>query len=157
VVSNGDSWASPELVSPRIYRTFAAPYEARLAARARHLGRPYIIHICGKTDSILEDIAATGADGVELDYKTDVRRARATLDGRAAFLGNIDPSGVLALGSPALVEEKTRELLRLFDGCPGLILNAGCAVPATTPPANIHALVETARGFRGEDAWLKRP
>ncbi len=30
---------------------------------------------------------------------------------RSVFIGNLDPSGVLALGTPALVEEKTRERL----------------------------------------------
>jgi len=61
------------------------------------------------------------------------------------FVGNLDPSGVLALGSPELVEAKVRELLALFSDTPGFILNAGCAIPAMTPPANIRALLRAAR------------
>jgi uroporphyrinogen-III decarboxylase len=31
-----------------------------------------VLHICGCTDRILDDMIASGADGLELDYKTDV-------------------------------------------------------------------------------------
>jgi MtaA/CmuA family methyltransferase len=145
MLSNGDSLASPDLVSPRIYREFALPYEKRAAAAARELGRPYLLHICGKTDRILADMVQTGADGLELDYKTDVRLAHDTLAGRTTFAGNIDPSGVLALGTPQLVAQKTRDLLEVFRDTPRFILNAGCAIPSTTPPANLHAMIRTAR------------
>ena len=146
MVSNGDSPAGPDLVSPAMYEEFAQPYEKRLADEAHALGRPYVLHICGNTTRILEAMLATGADALELDYKTDVRAARDAMKGRAVFIGNIDPSGVLALGTPALVEARTRELLEVFAGVPGFILNAGCAIPADTPPANLRAMIAAARG-----------
>jgi len=90
-------------------------------------------------------MAATGADGLELDYKTDMRLARQRLDGKTTFIGNIDPSGVLAFGTPALVEKKTRELLEVFAGTPRFILNAGCAIPAETPSENLKAMIVAAR------------
>ena len=141
MVSNGDSPAGPDLVSPAMYAEFAQPYERRLAEEAHALGLPYALHICGNTTRILPGRVATGADALELDYKTDVRAAREALKGRAAFIGNIDPSGVLALGTPELVGAKTRELLEVFAGVPGFILNAGCAIPAETPPANLRAMI----------------
>ncbi|MFB3825842.1 MAG: uroporphyrinogen decarboxylase family protein [Bryobacteraceae bacterium] len=145
MLSNGDSPAGPDVVSPRIYRGFAQPYEARAAARAHELGLPYVLHICGRTDAILPDMLATGADGLELDYKTDARRAHALMKDRAAFVGNIDPGGVLARGSPADVERETRRLVELFADTPRFILNAGCALPADTPPANLRAMLRAAR------------
>ncbi|HSA97169.1 MAG TPA: uroporphyrinogen decarboxylase family protein [Acidobacteriota bacterium] len=146
MVSNGDSPAGPDLISPAMYAEFAQPYERRLADEAHALGLPYALHICGNTTRILDGMLGTGADALELDYKTDVRAARDALRGRAVFIGNIDPSGVLALGTPALVERKTRELLGVFAGIPGFILNAGCAIPAETPPGNLRAMIAAARG-----------
>lgn len=148
ILSNGDSPAGPAVLSPAMYRKFAWPYEKRVAAAARKLGRPYILHICGDTGLILSDMAATGADGLELDYKTDVRLAREAFGGRTTFVGNIDPSGVLAMGTPAVVEKATRELLEVFGGEPRFILNAGCAIPAETPAANVAAMIAAARAFR---------
>ncbi|HSD25650.1 MAG TPA: uroporphyrinogen decarboxylase family protein [Vicinamibacteria bacterium] len=145
MVSNGDSPAGPDLVSPRLYRSFALPWGKRLVDEAHRLGLPYALHICGRTDRILGDMLETGADALELDYKTDVRLAHDRMKDRAAFIGNLDPSGVLALGTPALVEEKTRELLAVFADTPRFILNAGCAIPATTPPENLRAMIRAAR------------
>jgi MtaA/CmuA family methyltransferase len=146
MVSNGDSPAGPDLVSPAMYQEFARPYERMLVDEAHAHGLPYALHICGDTTRILDAMLATGADALELDYKTDVRAARDALKGRAVFIGNIDPSGVLALGTPALVQARTRELLEVFAGVPGFILNAGCAIPAETPPANLRAMISAARG-----------
>ena len=147
MVSNGDSFAGPELISPALYREFALPYE-QLAARAAHdAGLPYVLHICGNTGPILPGMLATGADGLEIDYKTDSLLAHRLMAGRAVFIGNIDPSGVLALGTRAEVERKTRELLEIFADTPRFILNAGCAIPPVTPPENLQAMIRTAQTF----------
>lgn len=146
MVSNGDSSAGPSVVSPAIYRTFALPYEQRVVESAHALGLPYMLHICGKTEPILEDMVSTGADALELDYKTSATRAHDVIRGRATFVGNLDPTGVLATGTPSLVEQKTRELLEIFSDTPRFILNAGCAIPATTPPENIRTIIRVARG-----------
>jgi MtaA/CmuA family methyltransferase len=145
MVSNGDSPAGPDLVSPAIYAEFARPYEKNLADEAHALGLSYALHICGDTTRILDGMLSTGADALELDYKTDVRAARDVFWGRAVFIGNIDPSAVLALGTPELIVARTRELLEVFAGNPRFILNAGCAIPAETPPANLQAMLAAAR------------
>lgn len=147
MVSNGDSPAGPDLISPAMYRRFAWPYERRLAERAHDLGLPYALHICGNTNLILEDMVETGADAVELDQKTDARFARSALSGRAVFIGNIEPSGILALGTPDRVAAAVRDLLAVFAGEPRFILNAGCAIPAETPSANLRAMIAAARDF----------
>jgi MtaA/CmuA family methyltransferase len=148
MTSNGDSPAGPEMISPAMYRRFALPYEERIVKLAHELDLPYILHICGKTDRILDDMLATGSDGLELDYKTDAGLAHEKMKKRTVFVGNIDPSGVLALGSATLVEQKTRDLLEVFVDTPRFILNAGCAIPATTPPENLKTMIRTARNFR---------
>ena len=149
MLSNGDSTAGPALVSPSLYRRFAVPWEKRVVAEAHRLGRPYLLHICGDTALILPDMLATGADGLEIDYKTDARLAHDRMKDRAVFVGNLDPSGVLAHGTPELVESKTTGLLELFADTPRFVLNSGCAIPADAPPANLRALIRAARGFSG--------
>jgi MtaA/CmuA family methyltransferase len=144
MVSNGDSPAGPDLVSPRIYRTYALPWERRLVDEAHRLGLPYALHVCCCTDRILDDMLATGADALDLDYETDVRLAHDRMRDRAVFIGNLDPSGVLALGTPELVEAKTRELVAVFADTPRFVLNAGCAIPPTTPPGNLRTMIRAA-------------
>jgi uroporphyrinogen decarboxylase len=135
------------MVSPEMYETFALPYEKRLADEAHKHKMPYTLHICGNTETILDLMLQTNTDAFELDYKTDVQKAFNVLHDKVCFIGNIDPSGVLAMGSPELVESKTLELLKIFTKTNRFILNAGCAIPSNTPEKNLFKMIETARKF----------
>jgi MtaA/CmuA family methyltransferase len=147
MLSNGDSAAGPSVVSPRIYRRFALPYERRMAALAHELGCSYTLHICGNTKAILADLATCGADALDLDYQTDVRLAHELMKNSMVFIGNLDPSAVVTFGTPELVEAKSRELIDLFADTGRFILNAGCAIPATAPEANLRAMVRAAQSW----------
>ena len=148
MVSNGDSPAGPSMLSPEMYRKFALPYEKKVCDYAHSLNLPYMLHICGNTDIILEEMITTGADSLELDYKTDIHKAETLMRNRCVFSGNIDPSGVLALGTIDLVRQKTSELLDIFKDNPRFILNAGCAISPITPSANLMAMIDTARKYK---------
>ncbi len=147
MVSNGDSPAGPEMISPDMYEAYALPYEKRVVDEAHKNNIPYTLHICGNTETILELMLQTGADALELDYKTDVQRTFDVLHDKACFLGNIDPSGVIAMGTPELVEQKTIELLNIFTKTNRFILNAGCAIPSNTPEENLKRMINTAREY----------
>jgi uroporphyrinogen decarboxylase len=145
MLSQGDSPAGPDVASPALYRKFALACEQRMASLAHALGLPYAVHICGKTNLILHDMVETGSDALELDFKTDARLACRVLAGNTTFIGNIDPSGVLALGTPEATAAAVRKLLAVFGGTPRFILNAGCAIPADTPARNLRAMLHAAR------------
>ncbi len=140
MLSNGDSPAGPDVLSPRLYGKYALPSEQRVAAYSHELGRPYLLHICGKTDRILQPMTEIGADALEIDYKTNVQAAHDTFKDKVTFVGNLDPSEVLARGTPEIVTRKTGELLNVFADTPRFILNSGCALPADTPAENIRAM-----------------
>ena len=147
MISNGDSPAGPEMISPEHYVEFALPYEKQIVDYSHELGLPYMLHICGDTGLILDEMPKSGLDAVELDYKTDMHKIHNAYKDRITLSGNIDPSGVIAFGSPALVAKKTLELLELYKDSPRFILNAGCAIPPLAPEENIRRMVETARNF----------
>jgi uroporphyrinogen decarboxylase len=149
MLSNGDSAAGPSVISPRMYRRWAQPYEREFAEYAHSLGCSYALHVCGNTRAILADLAGCGADALELDYKTDVHLAHELLKDKVTFIGNLDPSGVVALGTPERVEREARALLLLFGDTGRFILNAGCAIPATAPAENVRALVRAASHWPG--------
>ncbi|MDD4107726.1 MAG: uroporphyrinogen decarboxylase family protein [Prolixibacteraceae bacterium] len=146
MISNGDSPAGPDMISPEMYEIFALPYEKIIVKEAHRLGKPYMLHICGNTDIILDKMLKTGTDALELDYKTNIDLVQEMCNkSKVTFSGNIDPSGVLAFGNTSLVEEKTIEVLKLFKNNPRLIMNAGCAIPKETPSENIKKLIEVTR------------
>lgn len=148
MVSNGDSPAGPEMISPEMYEMYAMPFERKLVDVAHQCNLPYALHICGNTDVILNLMLQTGADAFELDYKTNVRKVFDAYCDEVCFLGNIDPGNVLAMGTPELVEQKTIELLDIFSKTNRFILNAGCAIPAYTPEKNLRRMMRTVREYK---------
>ena len=148
MVSNGDSPAGPEMISPEMYLKYAMPYEKKIVEVAHQAGVAYALHICGNADAILEHMLLTGADAFELDYKTDIIKIFNTIQDTTTFIGNIDPSGVLALGTANVVQKKTLELLSVYKNSNRFILNAGCAIPPDTPAENLKMMIDTARSFK---------
>ena len=144
LTSLGDSLAGPDVISPKMFDRFARPYEERLVKTLVAEGIFTVVHICGDTTRILPFLAQYDFCGFELDYKTEAAIAKNTAGARHVLFGNIDPSGVIARGSPQEVRAATRQLMSVWKPGGLFVLNAGCAIPPTTPPENIRALVETA-------------
>jgi len=71
------------------------------------------------------------------------------------LFGNIDPSGVIARGTPEQIREAARHLIAVWKPSGRLVLNAGCAITATTPQENIHAFVHAGDEFGGYDQMLE--
>jgi uroporphyrinogen decarboxylase len=144
IVGLGDSMGS--LVSPRQYREFVLPYEQRVFAAVREAGAIPRLHICGDTSHLLPDMAASGAQIVDLDWMVDLGRAAEAFSLRGpAPCGNFDPVAVMLHGTPAEVEEAVRANaaaggLRHFSA-------AGCEVPDGAPEANLLAHARTLRAL----------
>lgn len=145
LTSIGDSAAGESVVSPRHYARFAQPYE-RQYKEAAGPSVPLALHICGKTDHILEGMIDTGCEVLELDHLNHLERSIAAAADRTCIWGNIDPSAVLAHGSAGDVSEACRTVLEIarartwkFALCPG------CVVNANTPPENLAAMTDAAR------------
>jgi MtaA/CmuA family methyltransferase len=134
IIGLGDAVASQ--VSPAMYREFALPYERRIFDAVRARGALARLHICGNTTHLLGDMAASGADIVDVDWMVDLGAAARSV-GKAAICGNMDPVAVLLQGSPAQVREAV--LANAAAGGPRWISAAGCEVPNATPAANLHA------------------
>lgn len=147
MTSIGESLSGPDVCSPKTYKEYEWGYARRLVERLRGENIRLAYHICGNATRIVPDMVETGAAVLELDYKCDLPAIKAAVSGRAAILGVIDPSEVLARGRPAGVADAVRAELQVLAPGGGLILGPGCALPPTTPPANVHALVETVRRF----------
>ena len=147
ITSIGESLSGPDVTSPKMYKEYEWGYARRLTERLKEKNIPLAYHICGNGTRIVGDMTETGAAVLELDYKCDLQKIKQATQGKTTILGVIDPSGVLALGTPALVTEKVREELEILAPGGGLILGPGCALPPITPPENIHTLIEATHRY----------
>jgi uroporphyrinogen decarboxylase len=145
-VTFGDAVAG--LISRKDFLKFAWPFEKRVIERLQAaLGIPVFLHICGRTMHILDCMAETGADCLELDYQNDFAEVKRRVGRRTCLEGNLEPSGLLLSGTPEAVYQKSREVIQAAGAGGGLILSSGCEVPRDTPPENIDAMVRAASEF----------
>ena len=135
IIGLGDAIAS--LVSPAMYREFALPYEQRIFQAVHAAGGIGRLHICGNTTRILEDMLASGADIIDIDWMVDIRKAVQVFGDRVALCGNFDPVAVMLQGTPADVETAVRVCLE--QGGPRYFSAAGCEIPEGTPHQNLLA------------------
>jgi uroporphyrinogen-III decarboxylase len=144
------AFAGAGLISRGHYETFVLPYERRVIAASKQEfpGRPVYTHTCGAIGDRLDEMAATGTDGIDtLDPPplgtVDLADARRRL-GTAVFIkGNVDPVNTVLRGTADECYRDARERIRVA-GRRGYILSTACSVPPHAPPENITALVRAA-------------
>jgi MtaA/CmuA family methyltransferase len=137
----GEATCSPNFISPAMYRRFVQPRHVRLVAALRAMGwRCVGLHVCGNILPILDDLIATGADLLDIDYQVPAVRAIEQAAGRVTLRGNLDPVSLLLNASPERVRSKTLELSAQAAGA-RWIISTGCDIPPGTPRANLAALV----------------
>lgn len=142
-----DPVATGSILSPAMFEEFAAPYIAPMMQRIKEKGLPAMLHICGKTHRLFEQMADTGADVLSLDV-VDLAEARERVGDRVTLMGNVRPAETLLRGTPEQVEAEARECLeKAKDNPKGFILASGCEVPLGSPFENIDALMAAARKY----------
>ena len=145
-----DAMCSTTVISPRQFKEFGQPYLKRLVDFIHGRGSAVTLHICGKTASIWEAMADTGADCLSIDNAADLKAAKVKVGQRVRLMGNVPPAEIMLQGAPAQVRAAVRACVRkAYDNPKGLIIASGCSLPVETPFANIDAMLDAVR----EIAW----
>jgi MtaA/CmuA family methyltransferase len=132
----GDAVASQ--VSAAAYESLILPHERRLVAALHGMGAIVRLHICGNIRHLLPGIATLGLEVIDIDHLVGLAEARRALGPRIVLAGNLDPVAGVMRGSPEAIAAAVRRC-HAEAGDPFMV-NAGCEIPAATPPANLRAL-----------------
>ena len=89
----GDSTAG--LIGRDFYKKYVLPLTKQVVSELKESGLPVFYHVCGDTTAILDLMAETGADVLEVDYMVDLKRARELAGSNILLEGNINPTAVL--------------------------------------------------------------
>ena len=134
-----DSWAGE--LAPADYEQFALPYERKILDSLNRDAAPTILFING-SGTFLEEMAKSGADVLSIDWRTDIREARARIGDKITLQGNLDPC--VLLSTPEIVTAKARELLQAGGGHRH-ILNLGHGILPMTPVENARAFIQAGK------------
>ena len=137
------------LLSPSLEEEFSAPYVKQIVDAVQNDNFIVIYHNCGdNVPKMLSSILSTGAAayhfGNAVDMEKDILKK---VPANVLVMGNIDPVGVLRMGTPESVREATTALLEKCSMYPNFVLSSGCDMPPKTPWENINAFFAAAEGF----------
>ncbi len=143
-----DTWGG--ILSHAAFHEFSLAYTQRVIGGMKRdydgLRVPLIVFTKGG-GGWLEEIAASGCDGVGLDWTVDLGAARARVGESVALQGNLDPA--VLLSSAATIRREVQRVLESFGHGDGHIFNLGHGISQHTPPENVAALIEAVRGLSG--------
>ncbi len=129
-------------LSAQMYRDLVLPEEKRLRF---HFDGWLSLHMCGKTDHLLEifrdDLAIHELQG--FGYQVNLDRIAEVMGGRVVLIGNIDPM-LIHSGTPEQVREATRIAIEKLAPYRGYIVQDGNNIPPGSPLENINAMTEAA-------------
>ncbi len=148
--ANGVMMAEPVagLLSPSLEEEFAAPYVKEIVDAIQTDDFLLIYHNCG--DNVLamtDSIFGLGAAGYHFGNSIDLAEMLKKAPGDVVVMGNVDPAGVLRMGSKEQVKEATRAVLESCVEYPNFVVSSGCDIPPQTPWENLETFFETVRKF----------
>jgi len=137
-----DSWGG--VLADGAFQDFSLAYTQRVLGQLKkeHDGQriPHIVFTKGG-GLWLEQIAASGADVVGLDWTVNLGSARQRVGGQVALQGNLDPNVLFA--PPAQIRTEVERTLRSYGSDnTGHIFNLGHGISQHTPPEHVSVLVD---------------
>lgn len=111
--------AGPDIISPRIFAKLIQPPLTKIFSA---LESPKVLHICGSTDMIVEQMAACGADALSVDQKNTLAETRKKIGSDSLLFGNFDPYGTLVTMNASEVDPVIKNCFEaginaLWPGC----------------------------------------
>ncbi|HVR81626.1 MAG TPA: uroporphyrinogen decarboxylase [Luteimonas sp.] len=141
-----DTWGG--VLSPAMYREFSLPYLVRIASeleRGDGADRTPLI-LFGKGNApYLEELAASGTEGLGVDWTVTLEEAARRTQGKVALQGNLDPA--MLYGSPDAIRSQVRIALDSYaagnnGSRDGHVFNLGHGLSPDMAPEHVAALVD---------------
>lgn len=127
-------------IGPKFFKEFGLSYLQTLTSNLKGLT---VLHVCGNSLPIMNLMIETGINGISIDQKVDVKKAREIAEGKTSVIGNVDPVTVLLDGKPEDVTASCKKIIE--DGIN--VLAPGCGLSPYTSIINMRAMVETAKEY----------
>ena len=141
-----DTWGG--VLAPHHYREFSLRYLTRIAqefARGDGSERTPLI-LFGKGNApYLEELAATGAEGIGVDWLVSLDDARRRTGGKVAIQGNLDP--VTLYASPEAIRAEVKRTIDSYGPYPGHVFNLGHGMSPDMNPEHVKVLVDAVHEF----------
>lgn len=128
------------MLAPEQYDEFAGEPFKKLLKNVNN--QPLILHICGNTTHLIDNMCQTGACGLSLDSQVDFSKVIKQMPKNVDLIGNLDPVSVFLNGNKESILKSTANLREEMKEHSNFILSSGCDLPLETPLENIDAFMQ---------------
>jgi uroporphyrinogen decarboxylase len=148
----GSDWGTQLdlIMAPATWSALIRPGEQREYDLIHRYGKDVWVHSCGKIDKIIPALIEMGVDVLNpvQPEAMDLVELKTRFGKQITFWGGISTQTVLPYGTPDDVRRETRRVRELLSRGGGYILAPAQELQDDVPPANMLALIETARERR---------
>jgi len=141
-----DTWGG--LLNKNSYEDFSLRYMTKIVngIKRQHDGRVIPVTLFTKGGGMwLEQIAASGCDGIGLDWTVELGDAESRVGGQVALQGNLDPCVLYA--SEDKIRAEVKNLLSQYHGNTGHVFNLGHGISPDVNPDSMKTLVDSVHEF----------
>ncbi|MBE6635178.1 MAG: methyltransferase [Ruminococcaceae bacterium] len=137
------------LLSPALEEEFSSPYIKKIVDAVQDDKFIVIYHNCGNNvPMMLDSILSTGSSAYHFGNAVDMDKdIIAKVPSDVLVMGNLDPAGLLCMGTPEMVKAETLGLLEKCAKYPNFVLSSGCDIPPMTPWENISAFFDANKEY----------
>ena len=132
--------AGPDILSPRMFESLVRPPLKKIFDG---IESPKVLHICGDTNAIVDQMVLCGADAISVEKKNNVVETREKLGPDVMIFGELDAYGVLSMGKPDDVDKAVKEAIDRGVNA----IWPGCDLWPVVPKENMEALMAAARKY----------
>jgi len=147
-----DTWGGA--LEPGMFTEFSLRYLEKIVAglHRSYDGRTIpVVLFCKGCNAHLEAQAATGCDGLSLDWTITLGEARARVGQQVSLQGNLDPS--ILLTNPGVIKSRVEATLASYGEGHGHVFNLGHGITPDVDPDNMTVLTESVRDL--SPGWHK--
>lgn len=149
--ANGIVLAEPVsgLLSPTLEEEFSSPYVKRIVDAVQDENFILIYHNCGDNVPVmLKSILSTGASAYHFGNAVDMEKdIILKVPENTVVMGNVDPAGVLRMGTPEGVRKETISIMEKCCKYNNFVISSGCDIPPMTSWKNIDAFFEAVSDY----------
>jgi len=139
------------LLAPDLLAEFSSPYVKRIVNAVQDDQFAVIYHNCGgNTVKAIEDILSSGCAAYHFGNAIDMKEMLCAVPQDTVVMGNLDPAGILRLGTPEKVREETLRIMRECCTYDNFVISTGCDIPPMTPWENIDAFFGAVKEYYDE-------
>jgi hypothetical protein len=150
VVMVGDDYGYNKglLMDINLWREIVKPTLAEEVKIAHDADVKFILHSCGKIDSLFKDFVEIGIDGVESlkPFSNDLPMLKSKYGDKIALLGTIDDSNLLKFSTPSEIKKSVNKSIK--DLGPGGYIPGATNTLLDQPVENVFAMYDAIRDYK---------